>query len=99
MRYINGTYLKSHLAALLHWQNRALLILVCLHFVNHFNYVIKVADVSWHSLEGLKDGLIDMLSETSFDGRWSDAHSYADFIGKLKNIKAKKFVKLNMTCR
>ena len=25
MRYINGTYLKSHLAALLHWQNRALL--------------------------------------------------------------------------
>ena len=68
-----------------------------MHFVNHFNYVIKVADVSWHSLEGLKDGLITMLSETSFDGRWSDAHSYADFIGKLKNIKPQKIRQIEMT--
>ena len=53
--------------------------------------------MSWHSLEGLKDGLITMLSETSFDGRWSDAHSYADFIGKLKNIKPQKIRQIKMT--
>ena len=42
--------------------------------------------MSWHSLEGLRDGLITMLSETSFDGRWSDAHNYADFIGDIVGI-------------
>ena len=28
----------------------------------------QMADVSWHSLEGLKDGMITMLSKTSFNG-------------------------------
>ena len=38
----------------------------------------QVADVSWHSLAGLKDGMIRMLADTSFGGSYSDAHTFAD---------------------
>ena len=43
----------------------------------------QVADVSWHSLSGLKDGMITMLSQTSFNGNWNSAHQYADFGGDI----------------
>ena len=46
----------------------------------------QVADVSWHSLEGLRDGMITMLSQTSFNGQWQTAHSYADFVGDIVGI-------------
>ena len=46
----------------------------------------QVADVSWHSLEGLRDGMITMLSQTSYNGQWQTAHSYADFVGDIVGI-------------
>ena len=47
---------------------------------------LQVADVSWHSLEGLKDGMIRMLAETSYDGKYNPAHTYADFVGDIVGI-------------
>ena len=46
----------------------------------------QVADVSWHSLEGLRDGMITMLSEMSYNGHWQQAHTYADFVGDIVGI-------------
>lgn len=46
----------------------------------------QVADVSWHSLSGLKDGMIEMLSQTTFDGDFGAAHNYADFVGDIIGI-------------
>jgi len=37
-------------------------------------------------LEGLRDGMITMLSQTSFNGQWQTAHSYADFVGDIVGI-------------
>ena len=42
--------------------------------------------MSWHSLGGLKEGLIEMLAQTSFDGNFGSAHSYADFVGDIIGI-------------
>lgn len=46
----------------------------------------QVADVSWHSLGGLKDGLIRMLADTTFDGSFDSAHNLADFGGDILGV-------------
>ncbi len=46
----------------------------------------QVADVSWHSLGGLKDGLITMLAAMNFDGNYGDAHTLADFGGDILGV-------------
>ena len=38
----------------------------------------QVADISWHSMEGLQDGFISALSVLAFHDDWGAAHSYAD---------------------
>ena len=45
-----------------------------------------MADVLWHNLEGIKDGLIEMLSETTFDGDFGKAHDLADFGGDILGV-------------
>ena len=47
--------------------------------INH----LQVADVSWHNLEGLKDGMIRMLADTTFDGDYDSAHTFADTGGDI----------------
>jgi hypothetical protein len=42
--------------------------------------------VSWHSLGGLKDGLVEMLAVTSFDGDFNEAHTLADFGGDILGV-------------
>ena len=42
--------------------------------------------MSWHSLQGLRDGLIQMLAQTSFDGNFGEAHNYADFVGDIIGV-------------
>ena len=46
----------------------------------------QVADVSWHSMMGLKDGMIEMLKYTDFEGNYGQAHTYADFVGDIVGI-------------
>ena len=52
----------------------------------------QVADISWHSMEGLQDGFISALSVLAFHDDWGAAHSYADvaddMIGHSAELKA-----------
>ena len=48
--------------------------------------VSQVADTLWHNLEDLKDGLIEMLAETTFDGDFNVAHDLADFGGDVLGV-------------
>jgi len=38
----------------------------------------QVADINWHSLQGLHDGYLDVLTKISFHGSYGAAHDYAD---------------------
>ena len=38
----------------------------------------QVADISWHSMEGLKDGYLSVLANTAFHGDFGAAHGYGD---------------------
>jgi len=38
----------------------------------------QVADINWHSLEGLQDGFLSVLGEHAFHGSFGDAHNYGD---------------------
>lgn len=38
----------------------------------------SLADMSWHALEGLEQGFIKVLAETSFDGDYTKGHTLAD---------------------
>ena len=38
----------------------------------------QVSDISWHGLEGLKDGYLDVLGKLAFHGSFGDAHNYGD---------------------
>ena len=43
----------------------------------------SVADIGWHNLSGLKDGLIQMLADTTFDGVYNTAHHFTDVGGDI----------------
>ena len=38
----------------------------------------QVADISWHSLEGLKDGYLTVLGNLGFHGSFGEAHDFGD---------------------
>jgi len=38
----------------------------------------QVADINWHSLEGLHDGFLEVLGKVSFHGSFGTAHDYGD---------------------
>jgi hypothetical protein len=43
----------------------------------------QVSDTSFHSLEGLRDGLVSMLGDVAFDGNFDAAHTLADTGGDI----------------
>lgn len=45
----------------------------------------QVADVGWHSL-GIRQGLLQVMSETEFDGNTDDAHSTLDIGGDMIQV-------------
>jgi len=46
----------------------------------------EVSDVLWHALEGLDDGLLEMLAQTTFDGDFQAGHDFADFGGDILGV-------------
>jgi hypothetical protein len=49
-------------------------------------YHFQVADVLWHNLQDIKDGLIEMLAATTFDGNFGLAHDFTDFGGDILGV-------------
>ena len=42
-----------------------------------------VADIDWHGLAGVREGLIDVMSRQEFNGNWQAAHGVADTGGDI----------------
>ncbi|KAG0346841.1 Glycosylphosphatidylinositol specific phospholipase D1 [Podila humilis] len=67
LRYILEKYPKP-------WDDHAKSLIVFLFgTVSH-----SLGDMSWHGLEGLDQGFIQVLADTSFEGDYSKAHTLAD---------------------
>ncbi|KAF9213936.1 Glycosylphosphatidylinositol specific phospholipase D1 [Podila verticillata] len=67
LRYLHAKYPKP-------WDDHVQSLIVFLFgTVSH-----SLGDVSWHALEGLEQGFINVLAETSFDGDYTKGHTLAD---------------------